>query len=27
VGDDLEKNFQMFNKGVAKAFKDYPPAK
>ena len=27
VGDDLEKNFQMVNKGVAKAFKDYPPAK
>ena len=27
VGDDLEKNFQMLNKGVAKAFKDYPPAK
>jgi hypothetical protein len=24
VGDDLEKNFQMVNKGVAKAFKDYP---
>ena len=27
VGDDLEKNFQMVNKGVVKAFKDYPPAK
>jgi len=27
VGDDLEKNFEMVNKGVAKAFKDYPPAK
>ncbi|MEO8341847.1 MAG: DUF4136 domain-containing protein [Nitrospirota bacterium] len=27
VGDDLEKNFHMVNKGVAKAFKDYPPAK
>jgi Domain of unknown function (DUF4136) len=27
VGDDLEKNFQMVNKGVAKAFKEYPPAK
>ena len=27
VGDDLEKNFQMVNKGVAKAFEDYPPAK
>jgi Domain of unknown function (DUF4136) len=27
IGDDLEKNFQMVNKGVAKAFEDYPPAK
>jgi len=27
VGDSLEKNFEMVNKGVAKAFKDYPPAK
>ena len=27
VGDDLEKNFQMVNKGVAKAFEDYPPVK
>jgi hypothetical protein len=27
VGDDLEKNFQMVNKGVAEAFKAYPPAK
>ncbi|BFU96234.1 MAG: protein of unknown function [Nitrospira sp.] len=27
VGDSLEKNFEMINKGVAKAFKDYPPAK
>ncbi len=27
VGDDLGKNFQMVNKGVAKAFKDYPPDK
>ena len=27
VGDDLGKNFQMVNKGVAKAFKDYPSAK
>jgi len=27
VGDNLEKNFEMVNKGVAKAFKDYPPAK
>lgn len=25
-GDNLEKNFEMANKGVAKAFKDYPPA-
>ena len=27
VGDSLEKNFEMVNKGVAKAFKDYPQAK
>jgi hypothetical protein len=27
VGDNLEKNFEMVNKGVAKAFKDYPPGK
>ena len=27
LGDSLEKNFEMANKGVAKAFKDYPPAK
>ena len=27
VGDNLEKNFEMVDKGVAKAFKDYPPAK
>ena len=27
VGDSLEKNFEMVDKGVAKAFKDYPPAK
>lgn len=27
VGDSLEKNFEMVNKGVAKAFEDYPPAK
>jgi len=27
VGDHLEKNFEMINKGVAKAFKDYPPDK
>ena len=27
VGDDLEKNFEMVDKGVAKAFKNYPPAK
>ncbi len=27
VGDNLEKNFEMVNKGVTKAFKDYPQAK
>ena len=27
LGDSLEKNFEMANKGVAKAFKDYPSAK
>jgi hypothetical protein len=27
LGDTLEKNFDMANKGVAKAFKDFPPAK
>jgi hypothetical protein len=27
MGDSLEKNFDMVNKGVAKAFIDYPPAK
>jgi hypothetical protein len=27
LGDNLEKNFEMANKGVAKAFKAYPPAK
>jgi Domain of unknown function (DUF4136) len=27
VGDNLEKNLEMVNKGVAKAFKAYPPAK
>ena len=27
LGDNLEANFKMANKGVAKAFKDYPPAK
>ena len=27
VGDSLEKNFEMVNKGVAKAFKDYPRGK
>ena len=27
VGDSLEKNFEMVDKGVAKAFKDYPPVK
>ena len=26
VGDSLEKNIEMVDKGVAKAFKDYPPA-
>ena len=27
LGDNLEKNFELANKGIAKAFKDYPPAK
>ena len=27
VGDSLEKNFEMVNQGLARAFKDYPPAK
>ena len=27
VGDNLEKNFEVVNKGVAEAFKDYPRAK
>ena len=27
LGDNLEENFKMANKGVAKAFKDYPPGK
>jgi len=27
LGDSLEKNFEMANKGVAKAFEAYPPAK
>lgn len=27
VGASLEKNFEMIKKGLAKAFKDYPPAK
>lgn len=27
VGESLEKNFEMVDKGVAKAFKDYPQAK
>lgn len=27
MGDNLEKNFEMANKGVAEAFKDYPPSK
>jgi hypothetical protein len=27
VGDSLEKNFEMVDKGVTKAFENYPPAK
>lgn len=27
VGENLEKNFEAVKKGLAKAFKDYPPAK
>ncbi|MEI8015948.1 MAG: DUF4136 domain-containing protein [Nitrospira sp.] len=27
LGDNMEENFTLANKGVAKAFKDYPPAK
>ena len=27
IGENLEKNFEMIDKGVAKAFKDYPHAK
>jgi hypothetical protein len=27
VGDSLEKNFELVNKGVAKAFENYPPPK
>lgn len=27
LGDNLEENFKLANKGVAQAFKDYPPAK
>ena len=27
VGDNLEENFEMADKGIAKAFKNYPPAK
>ena len=27
VGESLEKNFESVDKGVAKAFKDYPPAR
>ncbi|BCA53920.1 hypothetical protein W02_10600 [Nitrospira sp. KM1] len=27
IGESLEKNFEMVDKGVAKAFKDYPQAK
>src|SRR5262245_9055974 len=27
LGDNLEENFKLANKGIAEAFKDYPPAK
>jgi hypothetical protein len=27
LGDSTEKNLEMVNKGVAKKFEDYPPAK
>jgi hypothetical protein len=27
LGDDIEENFQLANKGIAEAFKDYPSAK
>ena len=27
VGDNLEENFELAHKGIAKAFKNYPPAK
>jgi len=27
IGDNLEKNFEMVDKGVTKAFENYPPAK
>ena len=27
MGDNLEENFKLADKGIAKAFKDYPPAK
>jgi hypothetical protein len=27
LGDSTEKNLEMVNKGVVKAFEDYPPAK
>jgi hypothetical protein len=27
LGDSVEKNSEMVNKGVAKAFENYPPAK
>jgi hypothetical protein len=27
LGDNLEKNFELANKGIAEAFKDYPRAK
>ena len=27
LGDSTEKNLELVNKGVAKAFEDYPPVK
>jgi hypothetical protein len=27
MGDNLEENFELADKGIAKAFKNYPPAK
>ena len=27
LGDNMEENFKSANKGIAEAFKDYPPAK